>query len=701
MSLSAWRNGELQTFSEMIVSGVGAYDLKRIDLHIHTISTDQDASFEFSPEVLARYVAEREIDAIAITNHNVFDLKQFHNIETLLTSATVFPGIEIDFEGGHLLLISDAAEVNDFAERADDVSKRWTGARRAMTATDLRAIFGDLSRFLLIPHYRKKPEVAEEAIRDLSPYVTAGEVTSPRKFKYCIADKESLVPVVFSDCRMDVGLDVFPTRITYIDSPEISFAAVRLCLGDKAKVALSAVRGHDYFDALPNGLKLRNGLNVVLGERSSGKTYTLDLLSESFDNVKYVKQFALLERDPERDKQQFEELLTRGHSVATQEYLSEFRAMVDEVANVSLEQGERQVHKYLESLKQYASEVERQDSFSSTRLYGEALYPEARLDSLRTLISSVQTILDSTEYRTIIEQFVSIDDLKRLVVRLMEEYATRKELALKKVWANDLVESIQRTLKLHTATPEIRHVDLYQVTMDRRRIERFTVVANALKRERKITEKQIQGFKIVARVRPFDGAGELKAASGRKLAFSAAYQEYEAPYQFLKSLREIESLDPSDYYKFFAKVEYKVLNRYGFEVSGGERSEFRLLQQISDAQNHEMLLIDEPESSFDNVFLRDEVNQLIKDISASVPVVVVTHNNTVGASIRPDYVIYTKREFDGGTVNYRFYCGSPSDKNLVSPRGATIRNFNVLMDCLEAGEKTYADRGHTYEILKD
>jgi len=49
-------------------------------------------------------------------------------------------------------------------------------------------------------------------------------------------------------------------------------------------------------------------------------------------------------------------------------------------------------------------------------------------------------------------------------------------------------------------------------------------------------------------------------------------------------------------------------------VSGGERSEFRLLQEIKDAQNYDFLLIDEPESSFDNMFLKSDVNQIIREI---------------------------------------------------------------------------------------
>ncbi len=43
-----------------------------------------------------------------------------------------------------------------------------------------------------------------------------------------------------------------------------------------------------------------------------------------------------------------------------------------------------------------------------------------------------------------------------------------------------------------------------------------------------------------------------------------------------------------------------------------------------------MLLIDEPESSFDNIFLKEDVNSLLKEFSQEMPVVIVTHNSTIG-----------------------------------------------------------------------
>src|SRR5690606_2221341 len=131
-------------------------------------------------------------------------------------------------------------------------------------------------------------------------------------------------------------------------------------------------------------------------------------------------------------------------------------------------------------------------------------------------------------------------------------------------------------------------------------------------------------------------------------------------------LKANESLTPSEFYKYFACIEYEILNKDGFKVSGGERSEFRLLQEIKDAQNYDYLLIDEPESSFDNLFLKGEVNQMLKEISKTMPVVIVTHNSSVGASINADYILYTSKEVEGDDILYRRYSGHPSDKQLSS-----------------------------------
>jgi len=68
--------------------------LKEIDLHIHTVPTFSDSAFTFSIDTFKRYVTELRLDAVAVTNHDVFDGKQLRLIQSPL-DAVVFPGIEI------------------------------------------------------------------------------------------------------------------------------------------------------------------------------------------------------------------------------------------------------------------------------------------------------------------------------------------------------------------------------------------------------------------------------------------------------------------------------------------------------------------------------------------------------------------------------------------------------------------------------
>jgi predicted metal-dependent phosphoesterase TrpH len=55
--------------------------VKKIDFHIHTVPTVSDSDFVFSMDMLKRYVQEGGLDAIAITNHNIFDATQFRLIQ--------------------------------------------------------------------------------------------------------------------------------------------------------------------------------------------------------------------------------------------------------------------------------------------------------------------------------------------------------------------------------------------------------------------------------------------------------------------------------------------------------------------------------------------------------------------------------------------------------------------------------------------
>lgn len=677
--------------------------MKKLDLHIHTVATPSDPTFIFSMDTLKKYISCRDIDAIAITNHNIFDFSQYREIVAALPDSIVFPGIEINIgnNGGHLIVIAKIDEVEEFAHKCKSIESEIKTPKDHITVEQLKNIFANLDRYLLIPHYDKKPPVNKVVLEQLKEELVCGEVNSIKKFIYCQKDSDSLTPVYFSDFRAKEDPDIMPIRQTYFDIDEISIDAIKRCLTDKGKVSLTEKEGHQRFVALPK-LELSTGLNVIIGERSSGKTYTLKQIDKYFDNVKYIKQFALLETDPEKADKEFTEKIAIKQSGLAKDYFDLFIRVVDDVKNISLENDERKLEKYLTSLQSHAQETEREDLFSNCRFYSENEYEINDLANLKKLIEAVDMLLSSTQYRELIEKNVSRNNLIKLYKSLIEEHIKEQELVLKKLWINNVIGGIKKKLQSNTAAIRVEDANFYGIQLNRMKIKKFEEIVNDIKKEKKIYSKEIEGFTIEVKTKPYSGASSLKNHSKKQIAFSEAFSEYGNPYNFLQKLKDIEKLEDTSYYEYFADVEYKILNQFGFEVSGGERAEFNLLQEINDAYQYDMLMVDEPESSFDNIFLKNKVNHMLKEISGVMPVVIVTHNSTVGASIKPDFLVHTKRFInEDKMVTYDIFYGSPTSKYLENKSGEQIRNIQATLDCLEAGEAAYLERGKEYEMLRD
>ena len=674
--------------------------MKKIDLHIHTVNTQSDPDFEFSLDALKGYVKEKALDAIAITNHNLFDEAQFNEIANALAGiTTVYPGIEINIgtRMGHLLLIANSSNV---ASRCAKIQEHIVSPSMSVSVQEFMEIFPNLGQYMLIPHMEKSPAVDAYTLSMLGDHICCGEVGSIKKFVYYQKDDTMPTPVYFSDFR-PVEDVVFPIRATFIDTDDISLPSLKLCLQDKTKVMLSAENGNSQFTALPY-LMLSTGLNVIIGGRSSGKSYTLNRLNEQYENVKYIRQFQLLEVDPSKAEQEFSEKLAAKQGTITRDYFLPFSKVVDEVKDISVSNNEKAVDAYITSLIKYAEEQERADAFSRCAFYSESDYSIDNQDGITELIEATMKLLNSIKYREIIERNISRESLVALLKELIAQYEFERELVLKKLWVNDLLSEIKRNLQSRTAATRVEDVDFYKVQMDSVKVDKFNRIVRALQSESVIHEKEIEGFKIQARKRKYNGAGELKTHSGRVVTFSTIFPMYSTdPYAFLLGLKQIPELSNDKYYEYFAKVEHVILNSYGCEVSGGERAEFNLLQEINDAYQYDMLLIDEPESSFDNIFLKERVNHIIKEISQQMPVVIVTHNSTVGASIHPDFVINTVRTIIGKKAHYDVFYGEPGNKELVNCAGDRISNLEAMLNCLEAGEIAYDERRREYEMLKN
>lgn len=675
--------------------------MRRIDLHIHTISTVLDREFDFDIGVIEEYVSINNLDCIAITNHNVFNREQYQMISERL-KITVLPGIEISLERGHLLVIAPISELSSFTTQCAEIEGKIRNQNDNITIEAFREIFPLVNRYLLIPHYDKQPVLARSIISEYRKDIVCGEVQSYKKFIYMIRQTDELTPVLFSDFRACVQHDTFPNRFTYIDIDEISVPALKEALLDKTKVSLSSEKSHNLIQVLSNGLKISTGLTVILGGRSSGKTYTLDAIAREIDNVKYIKQFDLLSSSNEVDETKFDNCIRGQQDEEAKKFLKPFESVVENIRTISLKNNDELLVEYVQKLLQVGAEADRDDAYSKAKLFHETPFDIQDQLELIELIKSILLILENKKYSDFISKYIDRTVLASLAVELMKQYSSEKELALKTSYANDIIEAIKNELRLKTASQSIPDFDFYKYLMDKHKVKTFIDIVIAIKNRRVICDRQIASYTVRIEVRPYNSVNEVRTFNRQSAALSTAFQFYNSPYEYLLNLLNIHNILPSELYKYFVYIEGTVLNEHGFSASGGERSEFNLLKQLDDASQHDILLIDEPESSFDNLFINSNINKMLKDLAQFMPVVVSTHNNTIGASIKPNYIVFTQRNIlPTGQVEYCIYSGHPMNHELVSLEGRKIENHLVMLNCLEAGESIYKDRSEFYENLKN
>ena len=679
--------------------------MKRCDLHIHTVPSVSDRAFVYDKAVIRDYVEKTGLDVIAITNHNLFDYGQFIEIKNELPNIVVLPGIEVDLEKGHILVIAnnDEGSLFDFNAKCTDVKNQIHTATDYINYETFTRIFTDISKYLLIPHYEKSPKLPKDIVERLGRHIVAGEVSSVKKFIYMESDEEEITPVYFSDFRVERGVapEDYPVSHTYMDVSDVNVNSLKLCLMDKTKVSLTAEKGVKLFQIFANGQMLSTGLNIMFGKRSTGKTYTLNAIAKKFgDRVKYIKQFELLNTG-KNDSDQFESDQKVRQERYAESFFREFSDVVTDMLETCSEaDDETKIQKYLEAVMAAATQSDVNDVFSKSSLFNESEYNSQNYDELKKLISAVEALLESQQYKLIINKHLPDEALRSLLKELIDIYRSRSLDNKYRKEVNNMLKLVKESLQLKSAAPRIPNIDLYQYFVNKKKREVFAQIAIAIKRNRTISNEKAGQFTINVSARPFTNATDLKSVVLRQMALANAFEKYSNPVLYLEALKAA-GVESDRIYKLFAAIDYKILNSSGLPVSGGERSEFNFLQKIKDAILCDILLIDEPESSSDNIFLKNEVNKFIKEMAENMPVIISTHNNTIGGSIKPDYILYTEKKIVGGETKFYTYSGFPGSKVLTDVNGNSIANYDITLDSLEAGEEAYTERKGIYETLKN
>ena len=84
--------------------------------------------------------------------------------------------LEVDIEAGHLIVITDPSDIDDFTEKCAKVYRlNGTSEDSYISEAQFMEIFNNLGKYILIPHYEKDPKLSLERVPQISPYIKCGE----------------------------------------------------------------------------------------------------------------------------------------------------------------------------------------------------------------------------------------------------------------------------------------------------------------------------------------------------------------------------------------------------------------------------------------------------------------------------------------------------------------------------------------------
>lgn len=686
--------------------------MKRIDLHIHTVKTVCDPqNYCFDLDVLKRYVGTAQLDAIAVTNHNLFDRGNFDSICNAI-DIPVFPGIEINVctpvKFGHVLVIAPVDDVDNFESDAEKIAIQLPDKDSRATWNQVVSTFSNISKYLVIPHYRKDKQLDSNTIDEIrkTTGIDALEVANAKKW---LKEKNMVNEplVLFSDCRPGLRMnntdkgDADPHRyaygFTYVKCEELTVPALKKSFATGKNTAV--FRDDDIFEVLPEALPVSTGLNVVIGNRTSGKTYTLNRIADAFesDDIAYIKQFDITKNAEEK---KFNEIVASEDAKYEDGYLRPLKSGLNDYFDLDIERLKEKVRNYAEAVITFANSPEDDASKAPIYLAQEFTFDsdDKRAEEDIKLRNAIRTLARENTRSEIIASYINEKSLVALDEALRMEMLEAVKSRVAKEFANEIIVASKSHLTELSARkplpPSMPLINYFRATFYEYGLSKLL---GELQSPVDLESEDAGRFTKKRRRTKVQTATEGKKRVSTQFSIAGLYKTPDmlSKLRFLRGFPDELKLSA---HKLLIRVDTFIVDKKrNTPLSGGQRAEYIFIHELNKARNKYIVLIDEPESSFDNNFLKSDISNALHQLSSEATVFLVTHNNTLGVSINPDWLIYAV--YHGG--KYELFSGAMSSKTLKSTDGDTVERRDVLMETMEAGWDAYEGRRIHYDLTQD
>ena len=439
---------------------------KKIDFHIHTVSSIKDSDFTFSLDWLKSYVEAAELDAIAITNHDLFDESNFKKISEALSDIKVYPGIELTLDIGHVNIVFPCNCIDDLSSFSQWLSEIHQNQTNSITCEELCEKLHCWNKGIYIFELGKSKGVKQ--IPDIfSEVVCVGGVSNQLRFNIAKNNPDIIAPCLFSDAhatnqdsdnRNDIAK--LQNKQTYLQIDSCEFEDIKRCLRDKSKISVNKENLKDVVNI--DGVNISSGLNLVVGKRGTGKTHFLNRIKETIEDEYYeIKQFETARADEYIEQQRKEQGLT-AISLWQDKYINEFSKIKSYIQDTDTELND--IEKFLTDVKRFATEMARSKSSQKYLLFQETEFELSNIEYISSALINIKEVIEKNEIWKLLSNAVqkknNFIDVYSELRNTYLEYKRDNELKQK---VNVIMRDVKATVSARTGISNIQECSINKV----------------------------------------------------------------------------------------------------------------------------------------------------------------------------------------------------------------------------------------------
>ena len=460
----------------------------RIDLHCHTLKCKKGDGTKrnVTPELFKEKIEAADIQVVGITNHNFFDKNQYYQLKEIVKSTCeVWPGIELDvkengLENGHVLVLCSPSKVEIFDKKVKTMLGNQSPDEFVCNVSTMCSTFNDLE-VVYIPHYFKDHQLCDKDMELLNSksYSSSRILREPSDIKSIgVLNANGYKSIIGSDVKDWNKYENY--NFAELKYPIKSFENFMKLL-DKDTTFIKDLINDDLYETItvygqtknkkyPFKINIYNDVNVIFGDKGSGKTEILESLEKFFINEKGMDVVKYSGGDKTK---WFSDLLKVNVNDYTHEifdiddYSEKFKTINEykDYLPTKIEEYRHYITNTSTNIKRKKLLILKQDKTFTSNFN---LYEQYRKD-YKTICEFLEKIPDITAYKNNSEKY---SQMISQINQLKEEAYVISLKEWKKQWADSLTDNAIEKLITYSSesdgTPIMpKETGFYQFAMNR------------------------------------------------------------------------------------------------------------------------------------------------------------------------------------------------------------------------------------------